>query len=68
MEQASVDLFNWFKSNRLKSNADICHVLISTNKPVSVNIGNYTIEKSSCEKLLGVKIDVNLNFNDHISD
>ena len=68
LEQASVDLFNWFKNNHLKSNADKCHILISTNKPVSVNIGNYTIEKSACEKLLGVKIDANLNFGDHISD
>ena len=68
LEKASVDLFNWFKNNRLKSNADKFHVLISTNKPVSVNIGNYTIENSRCEKLLGVKIDANLNFNDHISD
>ena len=68
LEQVSEDLFNWFKNNRLKSNADKCHVLVSTNKSIGVNIGNYTIDNSECEKLLGVKIDVNLNFSDHISD
>ena len=68
LEQVSEDLFNWFKNNRLKSNADKCHVLVSTNKSIGVLIGNYTIDNSECEKLLGVKIDVNLNFSDHISD
>ena len=68
LEQVSEDLFNWFKNNRLKNNADKCHVLVSKNKSIGVNIGNYTIDNSECEKLLGVKIDVNLNFSDHISD
>ena len=43
-------------------------VLVSTNKPIGIKIGDYTIDNSECEKLLGVKIDVNLNFNNHISD
>ena len=68
LEQVSEDLFNWFKNNRLKSNANKCHVLVSTNKSIGVDIGNYTIDNSEYEKLLGVKIDVNLNFSDHISD
>ena len=41
---------------------------ISTKKPVGIKIGDYTIDNSDCEKLLGVKTDVNLNFNDHVSD
>ena len=68
LEQVSDALFNWFKNNRLKNNVDKCHVLVSTNKPVGIKIGDYTIESSECEKLLGVKIDANLNFNNHISD
>ena len=36
--------------------------------PVGIKIGDYTINNSACEKLFGVKIDVNLNFNDHICD
>ena len=68
LEQVSDALFNWFKNNRLKNNVDKCHVLVSRNKPVGIKIGDYTIENSNCEKLLGVKIDANLNFNNHISD
>ena len=30
------------------------------NKPVGIKIGDYTIDNSECEKLLDVKIDVNL--------
>ena len=33
-----------------------------------MKVCDYTIGNSECEKLLGVKIDVNLNFNEHISD
>ena len=51
-----------------KNNVDKCHVLVSTNKPVGIKIRDYAIKNSECEKLLIVKIDENLNFNDHISD
>ena len=68
LEQVSDALINWFKSNRLKNSFDKCYVLVSTNKPVGIKIGDYTIDNNECEKLLGAKIDVNLNFNDHIAD
>ena len=68
LEQVSDALFYWLKNNRLKNNVDKCHVLVSTNKPVGSKIGDYAIDNSECEKLLRVKIDVNLNFNDHIPD
>ena len=68
LEQVSDALFNWFKNNRFKNNVDKCHVLVSTNKPVGIKIRDYAIKNSECEKLLIVKIDANLNFNDHISD
>ena len=40
-------------------------ICISTNKPVGIRFGDCTIDISECEKLLRVKIDVNLSFNDH---
>ena len=67
LEQVSDFLFNCFNNNRLKNNFDKCHVLVSTNKPVGIKIGDCTIENSECEKLLVAKIDTNVNFNDHIS-
>ena len=66
--QVSDFLFNWFQNNRSKNIVDKCHVLVSRNKPVGIKLGDYATDNSECEKLLGVKIDVNLNFNNHISD
>ena len=68
LEEGSKTLFVGFKNNRLKNNPDKCHALISTNRHLDIKIGDNTIGNSECEKLLGVKIDVNLNFNNHISD
>ena len=61
-------LQNKFLTRCLKRNIDKCHVLVSTNKPVGIKIGDCTIYNSECEKLLGVKIDIKLHFKDHISD
>ena len=68
LEQVSDASFNWFKNNRFKNNVDKCHVLVSTIKTIGIKIGDYTIDNTGCEKLLGVKIYVKLNLNDHISD
>ena len=37
-EQASNGLFDWFKNNILKGNADKCHFLISTDGRVNMNV------------------------------
>ena len=49
LEQVSDALFNCFKNNRLKDNVDKCHVLVSTNKPVGIKIGDFSIDNSECE-------------------
>ena len=67
LEQFSDTLINWFKNNRLKNNFDKYHVIVNTNKPVRIKIGDDTIDNVECKKLVGVKIDTNLNFNYHIS-
>ena len=37
-------------------------------KKTKTNIGEFSIENSDCEKLLGVKIDNKLTFSCHVSD
>ena len=68
LEEATNVLFDWFDNNRLESNPDKCYALVSTNKHLNMKVCDFTIGNKECEKLLGVKIDVNLNFNEHISD
>ena len=67
LEKASSNLFKWFKDNLFKGNPDKCHLLVSTNEKIK-NIGDFSIENSDCEKLLGVKIDNKLTFDYHVSD
>ena len=50
----------------MKGNEDKGHVLKSTTEKVPVNIGTTQITNSKSETLLGIKIDSNLNFEDHI--
>ena len=68
LEQSAYLLFDWFKSNQMKSNEKKYHVLLSTDETLQVNIGNSRINNSNCEKLLGIKIDWKLSLNDHIEN
>ena len=47
----------------MKSNADKCHLLISTSNKVNKRIDNFDISNRKCEKLLGVKFDHKLTFD-----
>ena len=50
IDNVSDALLNWFKNNRLKNNVDKSHVLVSTNTPVGIKMGDYVIHKSECKK------------------
>ena len=68
LEQASAFLFRWYENNLLKGNADKCNFLVSTSQEVSLNVNNFKIKNSDCEKRLGVKFDSKLRFDQHITD
>ena len=68
LKQTSYALFEWFQNNLLKSNADKCHLLVSTSDRISVSVVGYKIDKSDTEKLLDAKFDTKMTFDDHISD
>ena len=52
----------------MKANPDKYHLLINnTKESFQIKIGNETVSNSKYEKLLGVKIDHELNFNEHVS-
>ena len=62
-------LSKWFLDNSMKLNPDKCHLLVfgEKNNDVSVRIGATTITESVEEKLLGVTLDKNLDFKNHVS-
>ena len=47
------------------SNADRCHLLVSTN---NIRVENFDIKNNHCEKLLGVIFDHKLTFKSHTAD
>ena len=51
----------------MKINADKCHWLVSKNNTPKIK-SFFDITNSKSEKLLGVKFDHKLSFNDHISE
>ena len=58
----------WFSNNQMKGNTNKCHFLISSNETYKIQIEDSMIEKSDRQKLMGVKIDSKLNFNEHVRD
>ena len=59
-------MFNWFINNKMKGNKDKYRVFLCTNEILQVKIGAALRNNSKCEKLLGVKIDNKLMFDEYI--
>ena len=46
---------------------DKCHFLLSNKERVTMKRGETEIKSSNCEKLLGIKIDDKLTFNEDLN-
>ena len=40
LEEVGKVLFEWFSNNFLKANADKCHLILSTDEPLGINLNN----------------------------
>ena len=67
LERASVKVFKWFYDNAMKANIDKCHFLSSLSADSNIKIEESVIKNSNSQKLLGITIDRNLSFNEHVS-
>ena len=54
--------------NEIKPNDDKCHLIVTNQDRVSVTLKYETIEAMDSVDLLGITIDSNLNFNEHITN
>ena len=62
-------IIKWFQDNSFKLNAYKCHFLMSNHcKDISIKVEEEFVQSSKSVKLLGVRIDNNLNFNEHVSN
>ena len=50
----------------MKASQKKCHLIIGKNENVSMHIGPFDIKNNNCEKLLVIKLDSRLNFNEHL--
>ena len=60
-------LLNWFRENHMKVNTDKCHFLVSSDESCTAKINDFSIKDSTEEKLLGVKFDSNLSFENRVT-
>jgi hypothetical protein len=67
LEDNSLTAILWFENNYMKLNQSKCHFLTcGSTEHLWVKVGNEMIWESQSEKLLGMTVDKNLNFNEHI--
>ena len=67
LEKSTNSLLHWFKENDMKANADKCHLLVSSDESCTAKIEDFSIKNRTEEKLLGVKFDSNLSFENHVT-
>ena len=68
LQLSAEKLFRWFSDNQIKGSTDKCNLIMSTNNTLELETGDSLIKTSTFEKLLGVKIDYILTFDNHVSN
>ena len=68
LEKDSQILIEWVTNNALKANPDKFHFISnSCEDNISVKVEQFLIHNSQSEKLLGIVIDKNLKFDEHVT-
>ena len=66
LESILSDISLWFMNNNIKANAGKFHLFLSKYEDQTITVKNYVIKSSGVEELLGVTIDSDLNFKEHV--
>ena len=67
LELSSSILFKWLRNNYMKANTDKSHILLSGKTKLTANIDGNSITSETEQVLLGITIDSNLSFENHIN-
>ena len=68
LETSSQKLFKWFSNNFMKANSDKSHLLMSCSGISTPLIDGFSVNSSIKEVLLGITIDKELKFDDHVNN
>ena len=67
LEIEAKSMLDWFKHNGFCANPKKIHLLLSDkNDDLAIDVNDNLIKNSSFQKLLGIKIDSKLTFNEHV--
>ena len=67
IEASSQVLFDWFSDNFMKANSGKSHLLMSGTETTHANADRSMIKSSQKEILLGINLDSELKFEDHVN-
>ena len=67
LENDTSMMMEWFEINEMKSNSDKCTLIVAKEAGIEARVGMDMIKGSTSVKLLGVTIDNELNFAEHVS-
>ena len=69
LESETNILLDWFKTNQMKPNEGKCHLFVINNSDnVTAKVGNKTLIGRKTVDLLGIKIDNELRFTEHVTE
>ena len=68
LEEIGENLVNWFSNNEMNLNTYKYHLLLNSQEPNALKIGDLDINNSLSEKLLGITFGCKLKFNKPIED
>ena len=68
LQRDSTMLFKCFPGKQMKVNISKCHLLVNKKNEFVINLGETKIKKSEYEKLLGIKVDTKLKFDEDLND
>ena len=66
-ETSSQVLFDWFSDNFMETNGGKSHLLMSGTETTHANVDGSMIKSSQKEILLGINLDSELKFEDHVN-
>ena len=66
LEEIGENLVNWFSNNEMNLNTYKCHLLLNSQEPNTLKIGDLDINNSLSERLLGITFGCKFQINKHI--
>ena len=67
LEEIGEILANWFSNNEMKLNTDKCHLLLNSQEPNTLKVGDLHMNSLN-KKLLGITFNCELKCNKHIEE